>query len=78
VTARQSANGRRDTDRRKPADWIAAYQPAEGTPLLACRAPHCGAYYLDDEPARAAHKAVFGHKPRPREPERAERTEGEP
>jgi hypothetical protein len=67
VSARQSANGRRsDTGRHEQlADWAAAYQPAEGTPLLACR---CGGRYLDDEPARDAHRAVFGHIPRPREP----------
>jgi hypothetical protein len=68
VSARQSANGRRGA--HQPADWAAlAYRPAEGTPLLACRAPHCGAVYLNDDQGRAAHNTVFGHHPRPREPE---------
>lgn len=48
---------------RKPRPAQAArdaYQPAEGTPLLTCG---CGAAYLDDPPSRAAHLAVFGHRP---------------
>jgi hypothetical protein len=69
VTARQSANGHRP---HAPADWAAlAYQPAEGTPLLACR---CGGRYLDDREGRQAHDTVFGHNPRPAEP--ATPTEG--
>lgn len=62
-----SANGHRP--RRKPsrpADWAStAYQPSPDTPLLACASPRCGAKYFDDEPSRAAHVAVFGHRPRP-------------
>jgi hypothetical protein len=45
-----------------------AYRPAEGTPLAYCA---CGAAYLDDPPSRAAHLAVFGHRP-----QRAHATEG--
>jgi hypothetical protein len=68
VTVAQSANGHR-AGAHEPAGWAAlAYRPAEGTPLLACR---CGARYLDDEPARAAHRAVFGHQPRSAEPAKA-------
>jgi len=45
------------------ADWAAMqYRPAPGTPLLTC---WCGAVYLDDQPARAAHRTVFGHHPAP-------------
>jgi hypothetical protein len=49
------------TSREKP-DWAAVqYRPSPGTPLLICT--RCGAFYLDDKPARAAHRAVFGHTP---------------
>jgi len=72
--SRQAANGHRPA---RPADWTALqYQPAEGTPLRRCG---CGAAYVDDEPSRQAHVAVFSHSPRPAEPARpsAESTEGE-
>lgn len=63
VTGRQGANGHRPP---RPANWKALqYEPAEGTPLLRCG---CGAAYLDDEPGRRAHVAVFAHSPRPSEP----------
>jgi hypothetical protein len=62
---RQSANGRRPP---RPADWRALqYEPAPGTPLLRCDRRGCGAAYIDDEPSRLAHIAVFGHSPRPAE-----------
>jgi len=61
--SRQHANGQ-----APPADWAAAsYQPGPNTPLLHCGAPGCGAAYLDDEPGRQAHTAVFAHSPRPRQ-----------
>jgi hypothetical protein len=67
MTARQSANGHRRRDAHEPADWAAlAYQPAEGTSLLRCR---CGAAWLDDDEGRAAHDTVFGHRPKPGQPE---------
>ena len=44
-----------------------AYQRGEDTPLLACAT--CRANYLNDPPSRAAHKIVFGHRPRPSKPE---------
>jgi hypothetical protein len=76
VTGRQSANGRRRRDAHEPADWAdLAYQPAEGTPLIACR---CGGRYLNDPEGRGSHQVVFGHRPNPREPEQADRTESEP
>jgi hypothetical protein len=59
-------------------DWAAVqYQPAEGTMLLRCS--RCGGAWLDDEPGRQAHIAVFGHSPRLLEPARppAESTGGE-
>jgi hypothetical protein len=66
VTGRPSANGHRPP---RPADWKALqYQPAEGTPLLRCDRRGCGAAYVNDEPSRQAHVAVFGHSPRPAEP----------
>jgi hypothetical protein len=65
MAARQSANGHRPP---RPADWRALqYQPS-GAPLLRCDRRGCGAAYLDDEPSRQAHVAVFGHSPRPLEP----------
>jgi hypothetical protein len=60
---RQSANGHRPA---APADWDRP-QPAEGTPLLRCR---CGAVWTDDDDGRHAHRVVFSHQPRPREPAR--------
>lgn len=61
--SRQAANGQappsapagRDADR---------HQPGPGPPLLRCA---CGGYWLDDEPGRHAHHAVFAHQPRPRQ-----------
>ena len=74
VTVRPSANGHRPELPHRPADWDAlGYRPAEGTPLLRCA--RCGGSWLDDEPGRAAHIAVFGHSPRTRQP--AESAEGE-
>ena len=43
-----------------------AYQPAPGTALLTCALTGCGASYLDDQPGRDAHLAVFGHRPQAR------------
>jgi hypothetical protein len=66
TAARPSANGRRADPPRAPVDWTAvSYRPAEGTPLRRCS---CGGAYVDDEPSRVAHVAVFGHSPRPAEP----------
>jgi hypothetical protein len=48
---------RRAADEARPG-----YRPAPGTALLTCA--RCGAYYLDDPEARAAHVTVFGHRPR--------------
>ena len=63
-----SPNGHRPGPPPAPADLDAAqHQPGPGTPLLRCA---CGGYWLDDEPGRHAHRAVFGHQPRPREPAR--------
>jgi hypothetical protein len=71
--SRQSANGRAPAPPR-PADWKALqYEPAEGTSLLRCA---CGAAYLDDEPGRRAHVAVFAHSPRPSEPARPQESTG--
>jgi hypothetical protein len=39
-----------------------AYQRGPDTALLVCA--ECGANYLNDQPGRAAHKAVFGHQPK--------------
>jgi hypothetical protein len=64
---RSSANGYRAGPPRAPVDWTAlGYRPAEGTPLRRC--DRCGGVYLDDDPSRVAHVAVFGHSPRPAEP----------
>ena len=69
--SRQSANGHR------PPDWSVQYQPT-GAPLLTCARAGCGAKWIDDEPGRQAHIAVFGHSPRTLEPARpAESTGGE-
>ena len=67
TAVRSSANGHRAGPPHMPADWSAlGYRPAEGTPLRRC--DRCGGVYLDDEPSRVAHVAVFGHSPRPAEP----------
>ncbi len=74
MTARQPANGHRPGP---PPDWSAQYQPT-GARLLACDRHGCDAKYLDDDPGRRAHVAVFGHSPRPPEPaEAAEPAEGQ-
>ncbi len=66
TVVRSSANGYRAEPPHRPADWSAVgYRPAEGTPVKRCA---CGGAYLDDDPSRAAHVAVFGHSPRPAEP----------
>jgi hypothetical protein len=66
TAVRSSANGYRAEPPRAPVDWAAvSYRPAEGTPVRRCS---CGAAYVDDEPSRAAHVAVFGHSPRPAVP----------
>jgi hypothetical protein len=66
TVVRSSANGRRADPPRAPVDWSAvSYRPAEGTPLRRCA---CGGAYVDDDPSRVAHVAVFGHSPRPAEP----------
>jgi len=68
-----TSNGRA----RHRIDWGSPqlyYWPAPTTPMLTCRALvpdanrvyfRCGANYIDDEPSRAAHAAVFGHYPSP-------------
>ena len=67
MTARAPANGHRPGPPRQAVDWDAlGYRPDPGTPLRACA--RCGGAYLDDEPSRVAHVAVFGHSPKPREP----------
>ena len=66
TAVRSSANGHRAEPPHRPVDWSAVgYRPAEGTPTKRCA---CGGAYLDDDPSRAAHVAVFGHSPRPAEP----------
>jgi hypothetical protein len=62
VSARQPANG------RSPPTAPAEHAPTAPGPaaLLRCA---CGGYWTDDEPGRHAHRAVFGHQPRAREPE---------
>jgi hypothetical protein len=57
--SRQAANGQAPPS--APAD---RHQPGPGPPLLRSA---CGGYWLDDEPGRDAHHAVFGHQPRTRE-----------
>ena len=77
--SRQAANGHRPARPGPAADWTRLqYQPT-GAPLLRCDRRGCGAAYVDDEPSRQAHVAVFGHSPRTAEPTRpsAESTEGE-
>jgi hypothetical protein len=67
MAARQLANGHRPGPPRQAVNWDAlGYRPAEGTPLLRCC--RCGAAYLNDDPGRVAHVAVFGHSPKPAEP----------
>lgn len=69
MTARVLANGHRPGPPRHAVDWDAlGYRPAEGTPLRACDRHGCGAKYLDDDPGRQAHIAVFGHSPRTSQP----------
>jgi hypothetical protein len=75
VTARASPNGHRPGPPHQTIDWDAAdYQRDPRTPVLACR---CGAKYLDDEAGRHAHRVVFAHQPKAREPRAQESTEGE-
>jgi hypothetical protein len=68
MTRRQpSANGHRQAPPHATTDWSAVqYQPAPGTPLLRCG--RCGAAWLDDDPGRQAHIAVFSHSPRTCQP----------
>jgi hypothetical protein len=68
MTRRPSADRRRADPPPPPVDYSAQYQPDPGTPLRHCGAPGCGAAYLDDDPGRRAHAAVFNHSPRPRQP----------
>ncbi len=68
MTARQPANGHRPGPPRQAVNWAAQYQPGPNAPLRTCARPGCGGAYLDDEPSRVAHVAVFGHSPKPREP----------
>ena len=78
MTARPASNGHRPGPPRPATDWDAlGYRPDPRTPLRTCTRPGCGGAYLDDEPSRVAHVAVFGHSPKPREPARQESTEGE-
>ena len=78
MTAAPSANGHRPGPPRQAVDWDREdYRPDPKTPLRLCG--RCGAKYLDDEAGRAAHRIVFLHQPRTREPDRpAESTEREP
>ncbi len=73
MSARQPANGHRPG----PPGWSAQYQPS-GAPLRRCDRRGCGAAYIDDEPSRAAHVAVFGHSPRAREPAETPQQERSP
>ena len=66
TAVRSSANGHREPPHR-PVSWAAQYQPT-GAPLRTCAAARCGAKWVDDEPGRQAHIAVFAHSPRPRQP----------
>jgi hypothetical protein len=76
VTACASANGHRAGPPRQTVDWDAlGYRPDPAVPLLACR---CGAKYLDDYEGCHAHRVVFLHDPKTREPNRpGGSTEGE-
>ena len=66
---RASANGTaRPAPPRQAADWNALDYQRDPPPLLACSRRGCGAKYLDDEPSRAAHIAVFGHSLRTGQP----------
>ena len=69
MTARQAtANGHRPEPPHAMTDWTRLqYQPT-GAPLRTCAAAGCGAKWVDDEPGRQAHIAVFAHSPRPRQP----------
>jgi len=75
VTA--AANGHRPGRPPPPADWGEQYEPT-GAPLLRCGSRGCGAAYVDDEPSRHAHAAVFGHQPRPSEPAQPPQQERSP
>jgi hypothetical protein len=48
---------------RPPADWSALQYTPSGAPVRRCT--RCAGAYVDDEPSRVAHVAVFGHSPRP-------------
>jgi hypothetical protein len=61
VTSRQLASG------KAPPDWSVQYRPSSAW-LLTCSRHGCGAKYLDDDPGRQAHIAVFGHSPRTSQP----------
>jgi hypothetical protein len=67
TAARSSANGHRPEPPHRPVNWAAHYQPT-GAPLRTCARAGCGAKWIDDEPGRQAHIAVFGHSPKPAEP----------
>ena len=71
MTARPSPNGHRPGPPCPAVDWDAlSDRPDPRTPLRACA--RCGGAYLDDEPSRVAHVAVFDHSPKPREPAQQE------
>jgi hypothetical protein len=72
VSARQPANG------RSPPTAPAEHAPTAPGPSTALRRCACGAVWLDDEPGRHAHRAVFGHQPRPREPAETPQQEKSP
>jgi hypothetical protein len=75
---RQSANGHRPARPGPAADWTRLQYRPTGAPLLTCARAGCGAKWIDDEPGRLAHIAVFGHSPRTLEAVRtAESTGGE-
>lgn len=72
--SRQSGGG----SSPKPVDWDReSYRPAPDTPVKTCGRAGCGAVYVDDQPSRAAHVAVFGHSPKPAEPAKAPK-DGQP
>jgi hypothetical protein len=52
-----------------PTDWAALQYEPSAAPVRRCDRRGCGAAYVDDEPSRQSHIQVFGHAPRPPEPE---------
>ncbi len=78
MSVRQSANGHRPEPPHAMTYWTRLqYQPT-GAPLRTCAAAGCGAKWVDDEPGRQAHIAVFAHSPRPRQPAASQPQEDPP